>query len=151
MKPKEQTNEQPTATYRLDCSRTDIGWQRHRPGPGCIDRAAGTRAAGSQGYTNVKDVKFEDGMWEADATSADGKKVDVKLDPRNGTVYPDKAVSHLDEADIRAQLSSAGYTGVSDVKLDDGMWKAKGRTATGEKVEIRLDSATGAVVAQEKD
>ena len=105
----------------------------------------------SQGYTDIKDVKFEDGMWEADASSADGKKVDVKLDPRNGTVYPDKAVSHLDEADIRAQLSSAGYTGVSDVKLDDGMWKAKGRTATGEKVEIRLDSATGAVVAQEKD
>ena len=105
----------------------------------------------SQGYTDIKDVKFEDGMWEADATSADGKKVDVKLDPRNGTVYPDKAVSQLGEADIRAQLSSAGYTGVSDVKLDDGMWKAKGRTAGGEKVEVRLDPATGAVVAQEKD
>ena len=105
----------------------------------------------AQGYTDIKDVKFEDGMWEADATSADGKKVDVKLDPRNGTVYPDKAVSQLGEADIRAQLSSAGYTGVSDVKLDDGMWKAKGRTASGEKVEVRLDPATGAVVAQEKE
>lgn len=104
-----------------------------------------------QGYTNVKDLKFEDGMWEADATSADGRKVDVKLDPRNGNVYPDKAVSQLGEADIRAQLSSAGYTGVRDVKLDDGMWKAKGRTAGGEKVKIRLDPATGAVVAQEKD
>lgn len=105
----------------------------------------------AQGYTNVKDVKFEDGMWEADATSADGKPVDVKLDPRTGTVYPDKAVSQLSEADIRAQLSSAGYTGVRDVKLDDGMWKAKARTASGEKVEVRLDPATGAVVAQEKD
>ncbi|KRG66894.1 hypothetical protein ABB27_12115 [Stenotrophomonas terrae] len=105
----------------------------------------------AQGYTNVSDVKFDDGMWEADATNADGKKVDVKLDPRTGTVYPDKAVSQLSEADIRAQLSSAGYTGVSDVKLDDGMWKAKGRTASGEKVEVRLDPATGAVVAQEKD
>ena len=105
----------------------------------------------AQGYTNIKDVKFEDGMWEADATSADGKQVDVKLDPRNGTVYPDKAVSQLSEADIRAQLSSAGYTGVSDVKLDDGMWKAKGKTASGEKVEVRLDPATGAVVAQEKE
>ena len=105
----------------------------------------------AQGYTNIKDVKFEDGMWEADATSADGKQVDVKLDPRNGTVYPDKAVSQLSEAYIRAQLSSAGYTGVSDVKLDDGMWKAKGKTASGEKVEVRLDPATGAVVAQEKE
>ncbi|WP_313319055.1 PepSY domain-containing protein [Stenotrophomonas sp.] len=105
----------------------------------------------AQGYTDVKDVKFDDGMWEADATSADGKRVDVKLDPRTGTVYPDKAVSQLSEADIRAQLSSAGYTGVNDVKLDDGMWKAKGTTANGEKVEIHLDPATGAVVAQEKD
>lgn len=105
----------------------------------------------AQGYTNVRDVKFDDGMWEADATSADGKKVDLKLDPRTGTVYPDKAVSQLSEADIRAQLSSAGYTGVRDVKLDDGMWKAKGRTASGEKVEVRLDPVTGAVVAQEKD
>ena len=31
------------------------------------------------------------------------------------------------------------------------MWKAKGRTASGEKVEVRLDPATGAVVAQEKE
>ncbi len=105
----------------------------------------------AQGYTDVKDIKFDDGMWEADARSADGRQVDVRLDPRNGTVYPDKAVSQLSEADIRAQLSSAGYTGVSDVKLDDGMWKAKGRTAGGEKVEVHLDPATGAVVAQEKD
>ncbi len=105
----------------------------------------------AQGYTDVKDIKFDDGMWEADARSADGRQVDVRLDPRNGTVYPDKAVSQLSEADIRAQLSSAGYTGVSDVKLDDGMWKANGRTAAGEKVEVHLDPATGAVVAQEKD
>lgn len=105
----------------------------------------------TQGYTHVKDVKFDDGMWEADATSADGKQVEVRLDPRNGNVYPDKAVSQLGEADIRAQLSRAGYTGVSDVKPDDGMWKAKGRTAEGEKVEVQLDPATGAVVAQERE
>lgn len=105
----------------------------------------------AQGYTNVKDVKFDDGMWEADATSADGKRVDVRLDPRTGTVYPDKNVSELSEADIRAQLSAAGYTGVHDVKLDDGLWKADGRTSAGQKVEVRLDPTTGEIVAQEKD
>ena len=105
----------------------------------------------AQGYTKVKDLEFEDGMWKADATSADGKDVDVRLDPRTGRVYPGKAVSQLGEADVRAQLSAAGYSGVHDVKLDDGLWEAKGRTAEGEKVKVRLDPATGEVIALEKD
>ncbi|MGX9719603.1 PepSY domain-containing protein [Stenotrophomonas acidaminiphila] len=105
----------------------------------------------AQGYTKVKDLEFEDGMWKADATSADGRDVDVRLDPRTGRVYPEKAVSQLGEADVRAQLSAAGYSGVHDVKLDDGLWEAKGRTAEGEKVKVRLDPTTGEVIALEKD
>ncbi|WP_313232819.1 PepSY domain-containing protein [Stenotrophomonas acidaminiphila] len=105
----------------------------------------------AQGYTKVKDLEFKDGMWKADATSANGKHVDVRLDPRTGKVYPDKAVSPLGEADIRAQLATAGYSGVHDVKLDDGLWQAKGTTAAGEKVKVRLDPATGEVIALEKD
>jgi len=83
--------------------------------------------------------------------TANGKRVDVRLDPRTGNVYPDKPVSALGEADIRAQLSAAGYSGVHDVKLDDGLWKAKGTTAAGEKVKVRLDPTTGEVIALEKD
>ena len=105
----------------------------------------------AQGYTKVEDLEFKDGMWKADATSANGKRVDVRLDPRTGNVYPDKPVSALGEADIRAQLSAAGYSGVHDVKLDDGLWKAKGTTAAGEKVKVRLDPTTGEVIALEKD
>ena len=105
----------------------------------------------AQGYTKVEDLEFKDGMWKADATSANGKRVDVRLDPRSGNVYPDKPVPALGEADIRAQLSTAGYSGVHDVKLDDGLWKAKGTTAAGEKVKVRLDPTTGEVIALEKD
>lgn len=105
----------------------------------------------SQGYTRVKDLEFKDGMWKAEATSANGKDVDVRLDPRTGTVYPEKAVSQLGEADIRAQLSAAGYSDVDDVKLKDGLWKAEGRTAEGEKVNLRLDPDTGEIIAVERD
>ncbi len=104
----------------------------------------------AQGYTNVHDVKFDDGMWEADAVSADGKKVDLRLDPRTGKVYPDSAVSQLSEADIRAQLSTQGFGNVHEVKFDDGMWKAKATSQTGQKTELRMDPATGEIVAQEQ-
>lgn len=105
----------------------------------------------SQGYTKVKDLEFKDGMWKAEATSANGKDVDVRLDPRTGRVYPEKAVSPLGEADIRAQLSAAGYRDVDEVKFKDGLWKAEGRTADGEKVNLRLDPDTGELITAERD
>jgi hypothetical protein len=105
----------------------------------------------AQGFTNVHDVKFDNGMWEADATSADGKRTELRLDPRTGTVYPDTAVSQLSEADVRAKLSTAGYSNVHDVKFDDGMWKADGKSPNGRNVEVRLDPTTGDVIAEKRD
>ncbi|WP_449467246.1 PepSY domain-containing protein [Stenotrophomonas humi] len=105
----------------------------------------------AQGFTNVHDVKFDDGMWEADATSADGKRTELRLDPRTGTVYPDTTVSQLSEADIRAKLSTAGYGNVHDVKFDDGMWKADAKASNGRNVEVKLDPMSGEIIAEERD
>lgn len=105
----------------------------------------------AQGFTHIHDVSFDDGMWEADATSADGKRVELRLDPRTGTVYPDSTVSQLSEADIRAQLATAGYGNVHDVTFDDGLWKADGTSPNGTRVEVRLDPMTGAVISEKRD
>lgn len=40
------------------------------------------------GYANVRDVEYDDGRWEADATTAAGARVDLTLD-RDGTVVLD--------------------------------------------------------------
>ena len=84
-----------------------------------------TRLA-EQGYTKVNDLKFEDGVWKADARSAEGNRVDVRLDAKTGRVYPDEQVANLSEADVRARLASAGYTNVHDVDYEDGIWNAEG-------------------------
>lgn len=105
----------------------------------------------AKGYTNVNDIEFDDGMWEADATSADGNRVDLRFDAASGTVYPDTAVAELTENDIRARLAAAGYTEVRDVKFDDGLWKAEGRKGSEPRMELKLDGKTGAILAQERD
>lgn len=105
----------------------------------------------AQGYTKIKDVKFDDGLWEAEATSANGKRVDVRLDPATGTIYPETSVSQLSEADIRARLSTAGYTRVKDLKFDDGLWKAEATDANGQKLELRLDPTNGKVIGRTQD
>ncbi|MCD9006193.1 PepSY domain-containing protein [Luteimonas sp. XNQY3] len=38
------------------------------------------------GYTRIEDVEFDDGLWEAEATTAQGQRVDLKLDPQDGRV-----------------------------------------------------------------
>lgn len=104
-----------------------------------------------QGYTNVNDVKFEDGVWKADARSAEGNRIDVRLDAKTGAVYPDEQVANLSEADVRARLSAAGYTNVHDVDFEDGIWNAEADDPSGKDVELKLDPATGKVIGKEKD
>lgn len=38
------------------------------------------------GYQNVKDVKFDEGLWAAEARTAHGDEVDLLVDPDDGSV-----------------------------------------------------------------
>ena len=105
----------------------------------------------AQGYTSVNDVKFEDGMWKADARSANGNRVDVRLDATTGEVYPDEQVANLSEADVRARLAAAGFTNVHDVDYEDGIWNAEAEDPTGKDVELKIDPKSGKVIGKEKD
>jgi uncharacterized membrane protein YkoI len=99
-----------------------------------------------QGYTKVHDLKFKDGMWHAEARSANGDHVDVRIDANTGKVYPDEQVSTLSKHDVEAALETQGYTHVHDVDFDDGVWKAKADNAAGNKVKLRIDANTGKVI-----
>lgn len=40
----------------------------------------------AQGYANIGHVKFDDGLWSADAQTRQGKDVDLLVDPDDGSV-----------------------------------------------------------------
>lgn len=122
-----------------------------QPAPDTLTAAQVRAGLEAQGYTRVHDVEFEDGVWTADARSADGKRVEVRVDPRTGKVYPDDQVARLGEADVRARLATAGYTNVHDVDYKDGLWTAEADDPAGRDVELKIDPATGAVIGSERD
>lgn len=102
-----------------------------------------------QGYTRVHDLEFKDGMWRAEAKSANGKHVDLRIDASTGQVYPDEQVSHLSRNDIEAALETQGYTHVHDVDFDDGLWKAKAKSSAGKHVKLKVDATSGKVIGIE--
>jgi len=105
----------------------------------------------AQSYSRINDVEFKDGVWKADARSADGNRVDVRLDPKTGQVFPDEQVANLSEADVKARLSARGYTDIHDVRFRNGIWNAKADNAAGVEMALRLDPATGDVIGADKD
>jgi uncharacterized membrane protein YkoI len=100
----------------------------------------------AQGYTKVHDLKFKNGMWYAEAKSANGDRVDLRIDARTGQVYPDEQVSQLSKQDVRASLETQGYTNVHDVEFEDGMWKAKADNPAGNRVKLKIDATSGKVI-----
>lgn len=103
------------------------------------------------GYTSINDLQFEDGVWKADARSANGNRVDVRIDPQSGAIYPDEQVATLSEADVQAKLAAAGYTNVHDVDYEDGIWNAEADDPEGKDVELKIDPVSGKVVGKEND
>ena len=103
-----------------------------------------------QGYTRIDDLEFEDGMWETDATSADGNRVDLRVDA-GGKVYAEDVVSNFTAEDIKAKVTAAGYSKVHDVDYDDGIWKAEAEREDGNDIEVRVDAKTGKILAVEND
>jgi N-formylglutamate amidohydrolase len=103
-----------------------------------------------QGYTKVHDLAFKDGVWTAKARSANDESVDVRVDPKTGKAFPDKQVAQLSEGDVRAELSTEGYTHVRDVDFKDGVWTAKADNPAGKSVALQLDPDTGHVIGTDR-
>ncbi len=105
----------------------------------------------AKGYTDINDVKFKEGMWTADAKSADGNHVEVKVDSATGKIIPDEKVATISKDQIIVKVQDAGYTNVHGVEMEGGVWKAEANDSAGADVEIKLDPNDGHILGSERD
>lgn len=57
-----------------------------------LDAKAISRTLAAAGYSDIRDIDFDDGVWTVDARDKAGAKVDLAVDPDDGTVlfeHPD--------------------------------------------------------------
>lgn len=105
----------------------------------------------SKGFTEINDVEFKDGTWTADAKSADGNHVELRIDANTREVFADAAVATIGKDEIIAKVQAAGYTNVHDVEIEDGVWKAEANDAKGKDVEVRLNPNDGSIIGSDLD
>lgn len=124
-------------------------------GTGAISAADVRRIVLDAGYVRVQDIEFDDGFWEAEAIDSYGREIDLVLHPVTGAIInapQDPAgATPLTAAEIQARLTAAGYTRVRDLEFDDGHWEADATNPRGERVELRIDGYSGAVIRERHD
>ena len=111
-----------------------------------------TRQLNAAGYTEVRDIEFDGGLWEAEVRGKDGRWHDVAIDAANGELMDDRSGRTLLPAmEITNMLAKNGYSDVHDLDLDDAVWEADATNAQGQRVELRLNAHTGKVLSESID
>lgn len=105
----------------------------------------------SKGFTEINDVAFKEGTWTADAKSADGNHVELKIDAATRNIYSDDEVATIGKDQIIIKVQAAGYTNVHDVEMEDGVWKAEANDSKGNDVELKLDPNDGHIIGSKED
>lgn len=57
----------------------------------------------------------------------------------------------MDPNEVIRSLESAGYTDVHDLEKDDGIYEAEATNASGQRVDLDIDPASGNVLREEPD
>jgi hypothetical protein len=104
----------------------------------------------NEGYTRINDVHFKEGVWTADARSADGNHVEVKVD-NTGKIIPDQHVATISKDQIIVMAQQAGYRNVHDVDFEGGVWKVEANMADGTDVELKMDPNDGHIIGSKSD
>jgi hypothetical protein len=104
----------------------------------------------SAGYSEVRDVEFDGGLWEAEVRRADGRWGEVAFDPASGEVFDAKADrAIIDVRGVTDALEAAGYSEISDLDRDGALWEAEARDAQGQRVELRISGYDGRVLSSD--
>lgn len=104
------------------------------------------------GYAEVREIEYDDGLWEAEVRRADGRWGEVHVDPVSGEIF-DPAGNRplLDATALIAALQSQGYTAIEDLDREGATWGAEAVAPDGQRVELRVSGHDGRVLYSEAE
>lgn len=106
----------------------------------------------SAGYGEVRELEFDDGLWEAEVQRENGHWGEVAVDPATGEIFDARSPRRLIAiGEVLAALESAGYRDVHDVDRDGALWEADAIGADGQPLELRISGYDGRILDARPD
>ncbi len=104
------------------------------------------------GYSEIREIEYDDGLWEAEVRRANSRWGEVHVDPISGEVFDAQAPrAQLDAAALIAALEAQGYTAINDLDREGATWGAEAMGADGQRVELRASGYDGRVLHSEPE
>jgi uncharacterized membrane protein YkoI len=116
------------------------------------------------GYTEVRKIEREHGVYEVDARDPKGWRVEVFVDAKTGDLVIDPETGKprserlsdkvpsgpLDFEAVVAKVKAEGYPEVYSIEYEHALYEIKARDAAGRKVELYVHPKTGEVLKHPK-
>lgn len=113
---------------------------------GAVNMSKVLESLKSKGYNFIKEIKFDDGVYEVKAFNLDGNEVKIKIDPKTGNIIPEQKVTdRMTALDVSKRLEAMGYSKISEIEMsrDLNKYEIKALNKEGKKVKVDVDAKTG--------
>lgn len=116
------------------------------------DSRVATDALQAAGYGEVRELEFDDGLWEVEVRREDGRWGEVAVDPDTGEIFDARAPRQLISLQqVLAAVEAAGYREVHDVDRDGALWDADAIGPDGQPMELRISGYDGRILSARPD
>jgi hypothetical protein len=105
-----------------------------------------------QGYNIIKEVEFDDGIYEAKVITAQGQKVKLEINPLSGEIenMPKNTTMAISINDALSKVEKAGYTDIYEIESEHGGYEVKAyETKNNKKVELYVDGQSGIITTDD--
>ncbi len=104
------------------------------------------------GYSEIRDVEYDDGLWEVEVRRAYGLWDEISVDPDTGEIFDMRGNRPvLTMRELLARLERQGYRDITDIERDAGVWEVEASDARGHRLDLKVSGHDGRVLHSKFD
>lgn len=99
------------------------------------------------GYREIRDIEFDDGLWEAEVRRPYGRWEEISIEPDTGEIHDLRGQREaMPMRKLLETLEGQGYRDFTDIDRDAGVWNIEATDTHGRRMELKVSGHDGRVL-----
>lgn len=101
----------------------------------------------SKGYKNIREVKFDDGIYEVEALDEQGNEHILRVSPKTGELIKNQNIQNnaISILEVAQKIEAAGYHFIYKIESHGSHYDVEALSKEDKKVELKIDADTGKI------